>query len=1200
MTAFVSPAFFRARLLTVLCGACLCVAAGAQEAPSNPSAPAAAALDPKLLKQFEALSVHKFSREATDVFQSLERWGAGDQARLPLLERFMVYYRGCDWPAVGGELAALPEELARRTFDKILADLTEKQKTYLRLEDVLGLADASPVALNAEELRRLGQVLSLSVPANETYWIVERLEKGTKTLGGADPAKRLLAGRMLLGGNFKDLARRFLPSAEEMAKIPDEAVRQELKAFLEARQDGESAQRELAQKTWDDGIRVLTAATGSDWDRTKAAQAVARVVYQLSPGALGPLLADLLKEKPEGALRVITHLARKFQGDSRGEPALRLDNLKTQHSVAGLLSGQVDLAAQPWGALSQLLAGLWIQEAETTFTQKSGTATERLKFIAPEDLLSSAPEGRWAESLPAPVRERLDVSLSRVILAGANFEQAAEKMLAIGKRSPRAGAALAEDFINAWAGANNPQLPEALRKKYDLPENSRIPVTPIMMEKNIQSLSAMLKMFREAGMAPRDYEKLVGAFDLAYSTTEAYSLNHIERVFGPLENMEETLFFLILSKMNANLGERWRRMDVQKAGLTKRDEAQTLAMVRGGYAAALEMIGSWVAGHPEGARALTLAGTMLSDWGDFEYFQDLVTGDPRHRTLAYREKNVEAQEYFRRGAGVYAAQVAKVGAPGYGIDAYMGWFNALLGIGSGGQINLAKAMNRSALAQIRESMLALPGGAPEAHLNQFAKAINARLLDEKEPLHENLKYRYLASALVVAKDNPFTSAAEKKVAYLDQLLNEIRLQTRLDGPSVVGRDQEFGIIVSVLHTEPIGRVAQFGQYLSNDPNAGPGRSKKKGNPMVRKLRDAQGPRDELELNFTEALSHFFEIKSFTFAPPEVKARPVPRAGWEETVLAYILVRVRDASVDKVPPLSMELRFLDLSGPVTVPVESAETLLKVGTGAAPARPVSQVEVTQTLDTRFLAINGGLSLEIKATGSGVVPELDQLVDLAALGKTAAVKNINPHEGLQVKELNTWGDAVSARTERLWSLSLDGDAFRASEKPLQFQFASLREATARGVYQTYSDVDLSVLPGPSVALGGRGGDVMGAGPGESAVPIWGWVVAGVLAVGGTAFAVGTVRRKGQPGGHTISGPGFQMPAELDGFAVAALLRRMRLGVGLRFSQEQVGELQRDLEALQRECFGAAAAAMPEAELRSLAQKWVQAASQAGTRTP
>ena len=158
-------------------------------------------------------------------------------------------------------------------------------------------------------------------------------------------------------------------------------------------------------------------------------------------------------------------------------------------------------------------------------------------------------------------------------------------------------------------------------------------------------------------------------------------------------------------------------------------------------------------------------------------------------------------------------------------------------------------------------------------------------------------------------------------------------------------------------------------------NAGVTASRRKDSPLVKKMRAAQGPRDELELNITEALSPFFDIKSITFATPDVKPRPTAQAGWEETVLAYLHVRAKDASVDKIPPVQMELKFVDLSGPVTIPAESAETVIKVATENAAPRPASQIEITQTLDTRQLPINGALTLEIKATATGLVPELEQ---------------------------------------------------------------------------------------------------------------------------------------------------------------------------------------------------------------------------------
>jgi len=50
---------------------------------------------------------------------------------------------------------------------------------------------------------------------------------------------------------------------------------------------------------------------------------------------------------------------------------------------------------------------------------------------------------------------------------------------------------------------------------------------------------------------------------------------------------------------------------VQKAGMTQRNETQTLDLVREGYGTALKLIDGWIAGHGDSSRALTLAGTLL-------------------------------------------------------------------------------------------------------------------------------------------------------------------------------------------------------------------------------------------------------------------------------------------------------------------------------------------------------------------------------------------------------------------------------------------------------------------------------------------------------------------------------------------------------------------------------------------------------------
>jgi hypothetical protein len=69
--------------------------------------------------------------------------------------------------------------------------------------------------------------------------------------------------------------------------------------------------------------------------------------------------------------------------------------------------------------------------------------------------------------------------------------------------------------------------------------------------------------------------------------------------------------------------------------------------------------------------------------------------------------------------------------------------------------------------------------------------------------------------------------------------------------------------------------------------------------------------------------------------------------------------------------------------------------------------------------------------------------------------------------------------------------------------------------------------------------------------------------------------------------------MPGDLDGFAVVALLRRLGASPLVKLKETQQKELQGDLQRVEQTCFGADRSAMSEADLRSVASKWLRFAS-------
>ncbi len=750
----------------------------------------------------------------------------------------------------------------------------------------------------------------------------------------------------------------------------------------------------------------------------------------------------------------------------------RANVLQVQKMVLRLASEHTDLTQPPWQAIAMAMADWWIREAEHTFEHApSYRSSERPRpYVDSAELLESVPQGAWRAMLPPAYQERIDVCLSKAVLVSDRYEEAVQLIANLADRNLDAGRALAEEYLKAWAHRHDPQVPEKIRRALKLPDEARIVVTPLMMEKNIDDLAAMLQMFRSRKVLPRNTEVLVEAFDICYSNAEVYRRGHIEKVFGTIEEMDEQILYHMLTSMTEGLVSRWQNLEVQEDAGTRRTEAETLAMVREGYQTALDIIDARVKVQPDAWRLLSLGGSLCSGWGDFEYYQQLVSETSTSRLEAYQDKNHRATDYFRRGAEVYGQQVPTMRPGDYSIEPYLSWFQALLGLGANGQLNVSKPLDRVALGEIRDLVRGLPDQAAQNHVDQFARHVAARLEDVEHPIHEDLKYKYLAGSLIITRESPFSFQTAEKVEYYDELLNELRLETRVDGPNTISRDHDFGIILSVQHTEAMGRMADFGKYLVNDVVAtyAPSRQGQQDPVTVYRLGDIQGNRDMLEMNIRESLSLFFDIRSISFSPRDVLPRATPQPGWQETVLAYILCRPKDASVDKIPRIQMGLEFLDLTGPVTISAESPETMIKVTDQPTPPRPFDKVDMQIVVDARQLNENREVLLEISATGNGLLPELEQLIDVTAIGDQLPIVQIDTHEGTNLKQVASWAEQVHAISDRRWTVVLDGSSLVDPPGSLKLALPNLLVANGSLTYQTYQDLDLVDLTDSSVVLG------------------------------------------------------------------------------------------------------------------------------------
>jgi hypothetical protein len=154
----------------------------------------------------------------------------------------------------------------------------------------------------------------------------------------------------------------------------------------------------------------------------------------------------------------------------------------------------------------------------------------------------------------------------------------------------------------------------------------------------------------------------------------------------------------------------------------------------------------------------------------------------------------------------------------------------------------------------------------------------------------------------------------------------------------------------------------------------------------------------------------------------------------------------------VAPLKLDLDFLDTTGYAVLPVESQALSIDCGTTSPDSRPLQQLSVTQTLDERQAKENR-LVLEVKATGQGLVPELDQLLDLSFADFEVTESEDN---GLSVSRFDPESSEPVVVTDRLWTITL-ADSPEVADDARTFMFASARLPLKEEVWQRYDDADL-----------------------------------------------------------------------------------------------------------------------------------------------
>jgi hypothetical protein len=1062
--------------------------------------------------------------------------------------------------------------------------MPQRERNAFAIDDVLGLAAAAPHPVEKEQINQLGGILRQALDGgSELSVVLNRLERELERPASDAAVSRRQCSQLLLAAGRALEAGRFLPGLDEARSKNDHEALNLLARYFVARHDKEK-KAALLEDAWVATQSALLVTGAPEAERNES---LSRAV-ELAPRIRAELglkwLEESFTQRPERGMEIIATIGSIASRGMETQPAnseFRLKTLQLQKTaIEALLATAPDKAAG-WRSSLNLLAANWLREAEFSNQYDRSTSLgpmlrrdpygnlfyydeeeymrmpnqgNRPQAIAAGKVLDVRPNESWIQLVDEALGPRLTIVFAKLYLKVHEEAKAFPYIERLARTQPDRARELVDEFLQVWARNHDPNENRNRTRSYFFifgfeRRAESIPLTRSKQERNLTELADWVKRLRALPDIEINEELLAKAFTTSHSSAEVYKLESIEKVFGPIDRLKPKTLAQLAQQMRGNLAGLWRQPSVQEDKKTKRKQKDIQAEVMRGYGVARSVVEEALQKFPDQWALQTARAALQHDENNYQ--QELA------KSSEFTPRRHAALAEFQKAAQLYAAQVGKLSEDEESSEAYEQWFYAGLGAVDLQGIDSEKLPEPRQPSLIRAAIQALPGPAAERHMAKFANALFTRL----SAVGPAVKFRYLRAGFEIVGDHKQAVEARKVFDYYKDLVTEIRLEARIDGPDAVGYERPFGVFVNLRHTREIERESGgFGRYLQNQQNQ----------PYAYNYgRPLENYRDKFTDFVRAAAGEHFDVLSVTFQDEKVNSKATQEYGWRVTPYAYLLLKARGPQVDKLPSMKLDLDFLDTSGYVILPIESPAVPLDAA-GSGQPRPMRDLKLTQTLDERQAA-EGKLIVEVKATAQGLVPDLNDIVEFHPAGFEIASTD---DQGVSVSRFDPESSDTVVVSERTWLVTLRARA-DLPERPATFRFGTPKVETSASVHQRYVDADVKTVD-QVVSLEQAYGERRRRWPSVVGV-------AAVAAVGSVWLLRRALRRR--PTG--VLARGYQVPEPLTPFTLLGLLRDIQDHNGL--SDGGKHELAESIARIERFYFGKDAGDA-EPNLRAIAHEWVQ----------
>lgn len=1115
-----------------------------------------------------------------------------------------------DWVGLGAFLKRLPTNQVSQVFQHVIQAVSQIPRDgqpemfhmmngmperaaaefHLRASDVIGLADAKPSELDDADLNALKGLLSRAREGGVSMTgLAERLKVGTVRLGGADPRRRLKAAQLLLAAGLAAEANSLLPETDRSSGTNDLKIREIRVQSLLATPQGPRRADEIS-RAWTLNLGILADTAKDATAHSEALQRQLELLAEIPQPEADAWLRSLLDGDAGDALAVISSVGGRVSSRTiSGSPDSRRADLVQIHRIVTMMLRSPSPGSNPWTEVIELLTGGWLREAELTRVRHRPKRPRSQAFdpygnriyngeeddpmmmhrmgnqaqpIPLESLIPTIPSEPWIALLSPGVQTKTRTVLADLLAKAEDDAGALGQIEALQRIDPAAAGVAADSFLANWAKLHDPNPPSQNTMLYQqypgMPQPQGIALTRSRQVRNLKDLAVAVNRLRK--VVPRlDPANVARAFIIAHGTAEVFRAEDVLAVIGAPEVHRPADLLPVFDAMRMRLGAPWRDPKTQQDARTRRTREEIDAQVNRGYSELTDLLARLESGHPGDPDISALRAAVLFDKAEFDYGRkvDLKTYSTQ-RDLAFG--------LFAKATDLKSSRIQAGGSFESAATVLLQWFNAALGASDLSYLTRQAEADPTQLDRIRSALLAFPEATREGVLESFGAGVNRSL----ETLKPELKPRYLRAASKVLGDHPSAGEIRRLVRHHEDLLGEVLLDVRIDGPAEVGHGEPFGVMIALRYTDALGREGgNFSKYLQNQQQGGfyPNPF---GMPPV-------NYRDDFEKRLKATWEKGFDILSVTFNEPDAVRRSFGRSGWWEMPYAHVVAKAKDASVDRLPSLRLDLDFMDRLGAVILPIQSQVQLIDARAAKVAPRQFGGGEVVQMLDDRSAADSGELGLEIKVTGRGLQPDVASLLDLSFPGFRVDRKSGTP---ANVLRLETTENSVVPVTEQSLVLSLKPDS--AGSAPSVFRFAPVRQQGLTNVLKRYVDADL-VEAAPEVPM-----PVLRGAPPLRRFRWPGLVVVFAVSVG---FPIWWFLRS-----RVVRTPVIErhpVPRNISPFSLFQYLKSIADDPGLDLSPELRSRLSEDLRSLQIRHFApspspVAEEAVEASRLEQIARDW------------